>query len=69
MSVNLFAFDFTEENNNMITDERVLEQFTRLKKMFKNQGNGYYMGLDKIPSDMMIYIDEFEEREWIERRV
>src|SRR5690625_3127915 len=68
MSVDLFAFDFTEENNDMMTDERVTEQFKVLQTMFKERRNAYFYGYVDLPNDMMVYIDEFEKRGWIERR-
>ena len=31
MSINLFSFDFTEENNGLITEERIPEKFKELQ--------------------------------------
>lgn len=68
MSINLFSFDFTEEINGLITEERILEKFKELQDLFKENCNGYYYPLEELPNDMMIYIDEFEKKGWIEKR-
>lgn len=68
MELTLFDFDFTEANNEILSKERVSEQFAVLQKLFKKRRNSYFMGLNELPKDMLIYIDEFEKMGWIERR-
>lgn len=68
MGLDLFDFDFTEENEDLMTDERVFEQLEVLQNLFKEHNNGYYMRISDLPRGMVLYLDEFEKRGWIEYR-
>lgn len=68
MAIDLFAFDFTEENKGLITEEKILNQFEILQNMFKKKRNAYFYSLKDLPNDMMVYLDEFKKRGWIEER-
>ncbi|MFD1363144.1 hypothetical protein [Lentibacillus salinarum] len=68
MELDLFDFDFTESNEEMFSDERVLEKFHQLQQAFKEKQNAYNMRLEEMPKDIIMYLDEFQKRGWIEKR-
>lgn len=68
VEMDLFAFDFSQDQDEMYSDENVLKQFKELQLLSKRYGNGYCIGLEKLPNQMMMFIDKFVENGWIERR-
>ncbi len=68
MELTLFDFDFTESQEEMYSEKRVSEQFAVLQQMFKDRQNSYYMGMGELPREMIVYLDEFERRGWINKR-
>jgi hypothetical protein len=66
--MNLFDFDFSDENNGMMTEQRIAEQFKVLQGLFKDRMNAHFMAISDLPANMKVYIDEFEKRGWIVRR-
>jgi hypothetical protein len=64
----LFDFDFTESQKEMFSEERVSKKFRELQGIFKKRRNAYFVSLSEIPRDILMYLEEFEKRGWIERR-
>lgn len=68
MEITLFDFDFSKDQNKMFSDEMVKEKFRELQLIVKNSGNGYYTEIRSLPRDLVLYLEEFRSRGWIENR-
>lgn len=68
MGLDLFDFDFTETNEEVFSDDKVLEKFRQLQQAFKEKQNAYNMQMEEMPKDVIMYLDEFLNRGWIEKR-
>lgn len=67
MELNLFDFDFSESNEEMFSDEKVMEKFNQLQEIFKERRNGHFVTVKSLPRDLFVYLEEFKKRGWIER--
>lgn len=68
MELTLFDFDFSQENDEQYSEEKIKEMFAIVQEYSKQKGNGYYLSIESLPRNVLPYIDTFLESGWIERR-
>lgn len=66
--LNLFAFDFSEDQEEMFSEENIKRKFALVQQQAKEDRNGYFLPLKSLPENTIMYVDHFVEKGWIERR-